>query len=242
MQSKTLPQIVIILLIALGLHICSQERGDSISTALAYESFDAIEIRTSAKVEITYGQYQDIIVDGYENRIKNIDNKVVNNKLIIDELDGIYINGYDNSLRYYITIPKIVSIEIPGSAGVKVNNFTQTEDLYIDISGSGDVDLYQFFNTSKLGIDISGSGDIKGLSSFDNLDSLRINISGPGDYSAFQIEAKHVDIDISGSGDCKLTAINSLNINISGSGDVAYKGTPTITTVISGSGDVTNAN
>jgi len=241
-QFKQIIHLTILLGIGLFLVACEKESGDSISSQLAYDPFDAIEIRTSANVEIIYGELQDIIVEGYENRIKNIKNVVVNNTLIIDEEDGSYINTFDNSINYYIYIPKIVSIDISGSANVKVGDFEQKENLKINVSGSGDIDLNSFSKTKNLTIDISGSGDVKGLANFDNINQLKIDISGSGDFSAFPIEAQNIDINISGSGNCNVTATKNLKVIIAGSGNVSYKGFAVIDSMISGTGSIFNEN
>jgi hypothetical protein len=55
---------------------------------------------------------------------------------------------------------------------------------------------------------------------------------------AENLEARDVGIRISGSGDAKVHATETLQVTIAGSGDVRYRGQPKVTKKISGSGDV----
>jgi hypothetical protein len=62
------------------------------------------------------------------------------------------------------------------------------------------------------------------------------SISGSGKINAFDMPARNVSLKISGSGDCKVNATETLDARISGAGDVIYSGHPRITSKISGSG------
>jgi len=89
--------------------------------------------------------------------------------------------------------------------------------------------------TGKLASKISGSGSIH-LSG--KTQDFTVSISGSGEINAFDLDAENVAVKISGSGDCRVTASESLDAKISGSGDVYYKGRPQINTKISGSGSL----
>jgi hypothetical protein len=83
---------------------------------------------------------------------------------------------------------------------------------------------------------VYGSGNIEiGDGAADNFSS---RISGSGDVYAFGFSAKKANVDISGSGNTRITASDELKVKISGSGNVYYKGSPDVTVNISGSGDV----
>ena len=65
-----------------------------------------------------------------------------------------------------------------------------------------------------------------------------LRISGSGKLLLEGVVSENAKTKISGSGDIKLTASQSLDVTISGSGSVYYHGHPLISTDISGSGRV----
>jgi len=89
--------------------------------------------------------------------------------------------------------------------------------------------------TGLLETKISGSGSIH-LSG--KAEDYTVSISGSGKINAFDVDAKHVSVKISGSGDCRVSTSESLDAKISGSGDVYYRGRPQINAKISGSGSL----
>jgi hypothetical protein len=86
---------------------------------------------------------------------------------------------------------------------------------------------------------ISGSGSMNLSGKADHHDA---KISGSGKINAFDMQVKSVSLKVSGSGDCKVNATETLNARVSGSGDVFYKGRPHITSKISGSGSLESRN
>ena len=67
---------------------------------------------------------------------------------------------------------------------------------------------------------------------------LDIQISGTCDVQAFDMEVDDCRIGISGTGNCEVNVIQSLQVNISGVGNVFYLGNPEITQEISGVGNI----
>ena len=133
----------------------------------------------------------------------------------------------------YITIQNLEGVGISGSGDIVGNDRFVTESLYVEISGSGNMDLE--VETGLLENKISGSGSLE-LSG--KAEEYTVSVSGSGKINAFDVDAKHVSAQVSGSGDCRISASESLDAKISGSGDVYYKGRPQINTKISGSGSL----
>jgi len=84
---------------------------------------------------------------------------------------------------------------------------------------------------------ISGSGNISAIGVGTAI-SQDISISGSVSLNALNLPVQNSEVSISGSGDCKIYATETLNASISGSGNVIYKGNPVVTSSISGSGTV----
>ena len=72
---------------------------------------------------------------------------------------------------------------------------------------------------------------------------LDINITGSGNVSAFDMEVTDCQIKISGTGNCEVNVINSLDVRVSGVGNIFYKGSPpSVTQKITGVGNVTGVD
>ncbi|NOR13025.1 MAG: DUF2807 domain-containing protein, partial [Candidatus Aminicenantes bacterium] len=66
-----------------------------------------------------------------------------------------------------------------------------------------------------------------------------VTIAGSGSVEALDLLVSCYDIQIPGSGECRIHVEDVLNVVIAGSGNVYYKGFPSVVnTTIIGSGDV----
>ena len=148
----------------------------------------------------------------------------------------------DFQLSFVITVPNINQLTLSGSGDIGVNDFSNQSGLNIDVSGSGNFTLNNFEGITDLDINLGGSGNVSGNRDISTLGSLNVTNIGSGKYSGFAISANDCTVNSSGSGNCEITAQNTLNVTISGSGDVSYKGMPTITQNITGSGNLIDAN
>lgn len=213
---------------------CVDGDGPIITEEIFLSDFDGINVRGSMDVFLKQGPEQEVIVEGKEN--------------IIDELErdvngGIWDIDFDGCVRdvdefnIYITIPDLRRIRIDGSGDVVSENLFVIEDLAIDIEGSGDIDLA--LEADDIHTFIDGSGDIRleGLA-----DEVKYRIEGSGDVEAFGLECQVADINVSGSGDLEVFVTEYLKVRIEGSGSVYYRGNPELDISIDGSGEVIDAN
>jgi len=90
-------------------------------------------------------------------------------------------------------------------------------------------------------ISYSGSGDVS-ISSPMETDYLELSLLGSCSFKGFSMSADYCQVDISGSGNCEISALKGLDVSIDGSGSVFYKGSPSIKDHISGSGRVVDSN
>jgi hypothetical protein len=163
-----------------------------------------------------------------------IETDVQNDHLVISQ--GNY-NLKPTTLEFNITVANLKGIAISGSGNVIGKSRFVSDDFYAKISGSGDMTLE--LDVADLETEISGSGSMNLSGETDHYEAA---ISGSGKINAFDMHTKNVSLKVSGSGNCKVNATETLHTRISGSGDVAYKGRPRITSKISGSGSLESRN
>lgn len=211
-----------------------QGQGPVISRKLNLPSFHSMKLSGSGNIILIQAEEQEVIVEGQENILDLLDFRVVNGELKIEFLKNV---GHHKTLEFFITIPVMKRMEVSGSACIASANKIVSEHLIFKIIGSGNIDAN--IEVEKLTAEIAGSGNLR-LSG--NANNENLNIAGSGDIFAFQLEAHHVNVQISGSGNIEIMAIKSLNVQIAGSGNVYYKGDPQITSSTSGSGKLKNVN
>ena len=217
-----------------GIFGCVNGSGPVVEEVIELPDFDGVELSMSGEVFVKQGPVQEVVIEAQQNIIDEIQRSVRNGIWEI-EPDGC-VRDF-NTFRVFITMPDITFLKISGSGELVSENVLITDDIQLDISGSGDMDVA--LEADDIDSKISGSGTIR-MEGF--CDIMNLEISGSGDYRAFDMESRVANVEIRGSGDAEVRAIDELNVKISGSGDVLYKGNPSLNVEISGSGEVIDAN
>jgi len=207
-----------------------QGSGNIITQEREVSEFSKVHLKGSGKVFLTPGEKQSLEIKTDDNIMPLIETDVSGNKLTISHGNH---HLRPTSFEVYITLENLEGVRISGSGDIIGKGRFVTDTLVTEISGSGDMDLE--VETGLLETKISGSGSIH-LSG--KAEDYTVSISGSGKINAFDVDAKHVSVKISGSGDCRVSTSESLDAKISGSGDVYYRGRPQINAKISGSGSL----
>lgn len=224
--------------IVIDLNGCGKETvrgsGEVVTEERQVPEFKTIKLKGIGRVVLTQSQTHSIAIETDDNILPLIETEVQNEELIISQQN---YNLRPTTLAFNITVANLKGIAISGSGEVIGKNRFVSDDFYANISGAGDMALE--LDVTDLETKISGSGSMN-LSGKANRHDAKI--SGSGKINAFDMHTKCVSLRVSGSGDCKVNATETLYARISGSGDVFYKGHPRITTKISGSGSLESRN
>jgi hypothetical protein len=246
MKIRFLPLLFIVLLtvviasgcIVVDLNGCGKETvrgsGKVVTEERQVAEFKAIKLKGIGRVVLTRGEPHSVTIRTDENILPLIETYVQNDELIISPQN---YNLRPTTLEFDITVARLKGIAVSGSGEVIGKNRFVSDDFYANISGAGDMALE--LDVTDLETKISGSGSMN-LSGRANRHEARI--SGSGKINAFDMHTKSVSLRVSGSGDCKVNATETLYARISGSGDIFYKGHPRITSKISGSGSLESRN
>ncbi len=205
--------------------------GPKVTKTLEVADFKGFTVSIGADVYLKQGSKQSVTIEAQQNIIDNIVTNVENQEWKI-KFDKPVRNH--EGIKIHITIPTLNKAYVSGSGDIKgETKFSGLEGLVVGISGSGDISME--VEAKAIESKISGSGSIR-LSG--SADSNNINISGSGDILADNLNTKKCTVRVSGSGDCKVSADETLDVQVSGSGDVFYKGSPKVKAKVSGSGNV----
>jgi len=163
--------------------------------------------------------------------------------LYLQEFSGIAAAGADN---VFISYGPEQKVEVTGHPNIisriqtDVNNGIWQMELERGTYGKYELTYYITLPSIDK-ISYSGSGNVSVNSSMET-DYLELSLLGSCNFKGFSMSADYCQVDISGSGNCEISAMKSLDVSIDGSGSVFYKGTPSIKDHISGSGRVIDSN
>jgi len=208
----------------------TQGSGNIVTGEREVSEFNKIHLKGSGNVFMTLGEKQTLKIKTDDNIMPLIETVVSGDKMIISH--GKH-HLRPTVFEVFITLKDLAGVAISGSGDVSGKSRFVADAFYAEISGSGNIDLE--VETGMLDTKISGSGSIHLVG---KAEDYTVSVSGSGEINAFEMQAKNVLVKISGSGNCRVHATESLDAKISGSGDVYYKGRPRINTKISGSGSL----
>ena len=201
-------------------------------------SYDEIRVSGFYDVNLVSGTEGNISIRGEENLLSFIKIEVQDNVLkIYTEKDKNIRTSQGKNITITVPFETLSLVSLTGSGDVKTQNVIKANTFMAKLSGSGDLNLD--VEANRFEASLSGSGDVflKG-----NAETFISKLSGSGDIDASALEAKNVDIAISGSGDSKVFCSENLKARVSGSGDIEYKGNPkSKDTKVSGSGEISKA-
>ena len=220
--------------IVVDLNGCSKETvkgsGDVVTEERQLPEFKTIKLKGIGRVVLTQDASHTIRIQTDDNIMPLIKTEVHADELVISQGN---FNLRPTVLDLHITVAQLEGIAVSGSGNIVGKSRFVAEDFFAKISGSGDMALE--LEVAQLETKISGSGsmNLSGKTGQHNA-----SISGSGKINAFDLRTQKVSLQVSGSGDCKVNAAETLDAKISGSGDVLYTGHPRITSKISGSGSL----
>ena len=196
------------------------------------DSFHSVEIRGSCDFYFLKGATQELRVITDDNILPLILTWVRHDGTLIIESKGSHSTSA--GVKVYASMVEIRGFTIAGSGSINSESPFSPRELHLIIAGSGK--MYMNVHAHKIWSSIAGSGNIclAGKAEYHN-----ITIAGSGSIEALDLLVSCYDIQIPGSGECRIHVEDVLNVVIAGSGKVYYRGNPSVVnTLIVGSGDV----
>lgn len=212
--------------------------GKVVSETRTTGNYDGIKISGSFDVDLIAGKEGKISVKGEENLIPSIKVEVEDNTLKIYVERGTNIRpSAGKSIQITVPFEKISELTLSGSGNINSKDVIKNDKLMAKLSGSGNFNLAIDSNDFDLNLSGSGNVHLKGTA-----DNFTTKVSGSGDVDAVNLKSKNVDVNVSGSGNSKVTCNEKLTARVSGSGNIKYAGTPDKRDVkVSGSGNISKA-
>ena len=228
-----------------------EEAGNVVSADYPARGFDRVDLAASGDVSIRCGPDYRVTVSAAPGIHERLEITVRGGKLNIGlrrrpflspkssgrisveiytpRLEGVFVSGSGAiEILDTFTSPSFTA-DISGSG--KITGSVDSGELSARISGSGSVVISGTQKKAKLGISGSGNAVMTGAAH-----DLNVVISGSGGFDGSGLKSASAAVRISGSGDARVWAEDSLKARVSGSGNVNYRGNPRIDFSGSGSG------
>jgi len=139
-----------------GLFGCESGEGETVARTLDISDFTGVELDISADVYITQGDAFEVVAEGQDNILNELETKVEGNTWRIKFDDCV--RNHDG-LDIFITMPEVDYLSIDGSGDIIGENFFEIEDIEMKICGSGNIDV-GLEGGDTIDAKISGSGEV----------------------------------------------------------------------------------
>jgi len=205
--------------------------GNITTKTISTGDYDEIKAVGSMDVHLEKGTEGNITVTTDDNLHEYLEIEVDGNALILKTKKNFWLKTRKG---IHVTVPfqEISEVSLTGSGDVDNKDTIKGDSLELRVTGSGDVDLDVDLNTLDARVTGSGDMDIRGNSK---------NLDGSGDFNGSNLVAQNTEASVSGSGDVRVQAKETLKARVNGSGDIRYSGNPGKSdTKVSGSGSISS--
>ena len=205
--------------------------------------FSKIIIGDKITINITQATSdENVEVKAEDNIIKQIKTEVSGDTLYINfarqSIFGLQTIDPSKEVIVNLNYKDLTDISISGSVILQSTNKVRVDKLNLNQSGSTVSTLDLFSNSLNVNMSATSTATITGSAA-----SQEVNVSGSIKYVANNLDSKNVKVSVSGDGNVKVRADESLDMNVSGAGSIEYSGSPKkLTQNISGTGTVKQTN
>ena len=209
--------------------------GNLVTQERTISGFEGVENYGSFDVTVVPSSTSSVKVEAEENLQQYIETYVDNNKLQIRTRNRYNLRPR-REMKITVSGPVFTTITTNGSGNIVGQGLLNTNNgnVSLRVAGSGNIDVEM--NASRVDSEIAGSGNIKVKGTSKEFEG---GVYGSGNISAAGLQADESKVEIAGSGNVEVFALNKLDVRIMGSGEVKHKGTAQVSTNITGSGSVT---
>jgi hypothetical protein len=177
-------------------------RGPTRSETRDVTAFDAIDMRGAARLEITVGQPESLVLEGRSASIQRVETSVRHNTLYIESKPrDWFMSSNRRRITVKISVPRLESLQVEGGNDVRLTGF-DGGDSSIQASGAAH---------------ISAEGRLAEL-------TVRMAGAGHGDFS--RLVADQAKVTVEGVGSVIVHPKDTLDATMNGVGAILYTGSP----------------
>jgi hypothetical protein len=179
-----------------------QNRGPNSSETRAVGSFDSIDMSGAARLEITVGKPESLVIEGRSASIERVETTVRHNTLFIESKPrDWFMSNNRRRITLKITVPRLDALEVEGGNDVRLTGFAG----------------------GKTHIHAAGAAHILAEGHLNEL-TVRMSGAGHGDFS--RLIADEAKVIVEGVGSVIVHPKDTLDATMNGVGAILYTGNP----------------
>ena len=189
--------------------------GSGNQRSYAVTDFTAIELAGADAVDVRVGASYSVRAEGSEAALGRLRIDKKDDALRIGRRRGGDGSGNGETVKLYVTLPRLTGASVAGSGVMNVDRVEGTA-FKAALAGSGSLAVGALA-VERADADLAGSGSLRASGTTKRLD---VNIAGSGSVEAPGLNAGSASVSIAGSGGMRAAVIGDAEVNIMGSGDV----------------------
>jgi hypothetical protein len=177
-------------------------RGPSRTETREVGSFDSVDMRGAARLEIVVGQPASLALEGRAASIQRVETEVRDHTLFIESKPrDWFMSSNRRRITVKITVPRLDSLQVEGGNDVRLSGFDGGESI---IRASGAAHIQAEGRLSELTVRMAGAGH--------------------GDFS--RLVADEANVVVEGVGSVIVHPKDTLDATMNGVGAILYTGSP----------------
>ena len=177
-------------------------RGPARTESRDVTAFDAIDMRGAARLEITVGKPESLVLEGRAGSIERVETSVSHNTLYIESKPrDWFMSSNRRRITVKISVPRLESLQVEGGNDVRVTGFDGGESR---IQASGAAHIVAEGRLAQLTVRMAGAGH--------------------GDFS--KLVADQAKVVVEGVGSVIVHPKDTLDATMNGVGAILYTGSP----------------
>jgi hypothetical protein len=179
-----------------------RSRGPSRTETRNLGSFDSVDMRGAARLEITVGQPESLVLEGRASSIERVETEVRHDTLFIESKPrDWFMSSNRRRITVRISVPRLESLQVEGGNDVRLTGF----------------------NGGESSIRASGAAHI---SAEGRLDALTVRMAGAGHGDFSRLVADRAKVVVEGVGSVTVHPKDTLDATMNGVGAILYTGSP----------------
>jgi Putative auto-transporter adhesin, head GIN domain len=196
---------LLVVAFALALSACDDDArpvGPVSSETRPVDSFDSIDMEGAARLEITVGKEESVVIEGRERMIARVKTDVRGDTLHIESKpkDWFISNGRPR-ITIKVTVPRLASLKVEGGNDVRLEGFAGGDSR----------------------IKLAGATHLKARG---HLDELEMHMAGAGHADLSKLVADEAEVTVDGVGSVVVHPKDTLDATMNGVGAILYTGSP----------------
>jgi hypothetical protein len=177
-------------------------RGPIRSETRELGKFDSISMQGAAKLDITVGPAQSVVIEGRDRAIGRVTTEVRDGTLYIEtRRKDWFVTNTRNWLTLQVSVPRLQALKLEGGNEVRLTGF----------------------NGGTSSINVTGAAHIEADG---RLDQLNVHMAGAGHADLSKLTANDAHVTVDGVGSVIVHPQDTLEATMNGVGAILYTGSP----------------